>query len=236
VPPRFTGRNTNPSVTPADEVQASCATFTHVGIGIVRTRPFLPTRSTMHHRPSRCWTWLTVSAATSDRRRPQPRSRARIARSRSPLVVLTSGAFSSFCACRLESQFPRRRDADRDRQRPDHTQWIRPRCSKFFVRGASDTVLGIIGNLPRIRSERAPLITSPSRVSRKDGRRIVLWKPGQVRSLINQPPPDHHPASCHHRDARALLPLPVGRISLPRQAGVPKRQGYALLRYGHGVS
>src|ERR1039457_1821880 len=29
-------------------------TFTHVGTGIVRTRPCFPTRSTMHHRPSRC--------------------------------------------------------------------------------------------------------------------------------------------------------------------------------------
>ena len=60
--------------TPAAVVHASVATLTHVGIGIVRTRPCLPTRSTMHQRPSRCWTWPTVSAATSDRRSPQPRS------------------------------------------------------------------------------------------------------------------------------------------------------------------
>ena len=53
---RFTGRNTYPSATPAAEVHASVATFTQVGIGIVRTRPCFPTRSTMHHRPSRCWT------------------------------------------------------------------------------------------------------------------------------------------------------------------------------------
>jgi hypothetical protein len=44
----------------------------------------LPTRSTMHHRPSRGWMWAKVSAATSERRRPQPRRTARIARSRSP--------------------------------------------------------------------------------------------------------------------------------------------------------
>jgi hypothetical protein len=25
--------------------------------GIMRTRPCFPTRSTMHQRPSRCWTW-----------------------------------------------------------------------------------------------------------------------------------------------------------------------------------
>src|ERR1022692_3159538 len=61
-PARFTGRNTNPSATPAAAVHASVATFTHVGTGIVRTRPCFPTRSTMHHRPSRCWTWPTVRA------------------------------------------------------------------------------------------------------------------------------------------------------------------------------
>ena len=66
----------------------------------------------MHHRPSRCWTWPTVSAATSDRRSPQPRSTARIARSRSPLVVVTSGVFSSVCACFTESQFPKRMPLD----------------------------------------------------------------------------------------------------------------------------
>jgi hypothetical protein len=31
----------------------------HIGIGIVRTRPCSPTRSTMHHRLSRCWMWFT---------------------------------------------------------------------------------------------------------------------------------------------------------------------------------
>src|ERR1017187_10192465 len=67
-PARFTGRNTYPSAIPAADGHASIATLTHVGTGIVRTRPCLPTRSTIHHRPSRCWTWGTVSAATSDRR------------------------------------------------------------------------------------------------------------------------------------------------------------------------
>src|ERR1035437_1271453 len=111
-PARFTGRNTYPSVTPATDVHASIATFTHVGIGTVRTRPCFPTRSTMHHRPSRCWTWGTVSAATSDRRSPQPRSTARIARSRRPLVAVASGAFNSVCACRTVSQFPKRTPLD----------------------------------------------------------------------------------------------------------------------------
>ena len=52
--PRFTGRNTYPLVTPPLTVQASIATFTHAGTGTVRTRPCLPSRSTMHHRSSRC--------------------------------------------------------------------------------------------------------------------------------------------------------------------------------------
>jgi hypothetical protein len=37
----------------------------------------------MHQRPSRCWTWAMVSAATSDRRSPQPSSTAMTARSHS---------------------------------------------------------------------------------------------------------------------------------------------------------
>src|SRR5450759_2589550 len=61
------------------DVHASVATFSPVGTGIVRTRPCFPTRSTMHHRPSRCWMWPTVSAATSDLRSPQPRRTARVA-------------------------------------------------------------------------------------------------------------------------------------------------------------
>src|ERR1035438_4129982 len=100
-------RKAGPSQTPAADVQASIATFTHVGIGIVRTRPCFPRRSTMHQRPSRCWMCSIVNAATSERRSPHPRSTARMARSRSPLVVVMSGAFRSICACRTESQFPR---------------------------------------------------------------------------------------------------------------------------------
>jgi hypothetical protein len=105
--PRFTGRNTKPSVMTAAEVQASIAIFVHVGIGIVRmrTRPCLPTRSTMHHRLSRCCMCLSVSAATSDRRSPQPSSTASIARSRRPFLV-ASGAFRRAWACRRENQFP----------------------------------------------------------------------------------------------------------------------------------
>jgi|ERR1700761_5460623 len=37
-----------------EAVQASMATFTQVGIGMVRTCPCFPYRSTMHQRPSRC--------------------------------------------------------------------------------------------------------------------------------------------------------------------------------------
>ena len=82
--------------------------FTQVGTGTVRTRPRLPTRSTMHHRLSGCWMYLSVGTATSDRRSPQPRGTASIARSRSPSLVVTAGGFSSFRACLPESQFPTR--------------------------------------------------------------------------------------------------------------------------------
>jgi hypothetical protein len=84
--PRFTERKTKPSVKPATNVQASIATFAQVGIGIVRTRPCLPTSSTMHQRLSRCCMCLSVSAPTSDRRSPQLRSTARIAWVAAPLV------------------------------------------------------------------------------------------------------------------------------------------------------
>ena len=83
-------------------------TFTQVGIGTVRTRPCFPKRSTMHQRPSRCWTCPIVSAATSDRRSPHPSRTAMMARSRRPFVVVMSGAFRSACACFSESQFPMR--------------------------------------------------------------------------------------------------------------------------------
>src|ERR1039458_4375540 len=110
--PRMTGRNTAPATAPAGAFQASMATFTQTGIGMVRTRPCLPYRSTMHHRPSRCCTCAMVSAATSDRRRAHPRSTAMMARSRSPFVVVISGAFSSAWACLRESQFPARTPMD----------------------------------------------------------------------------------------------------------------------------
>src|ERR1035441_1903428 len=88
------------------------ATFTHVGIGIVRTRPCFPMRSTTHQRLSRCRMCFSVSAATSDRRSPQPRRMASIARSRSPFLVDTSGVFRSFCACWTDNQFPTRTPTD----------------------------------------------------------------------------------------------------------------------------
>ena len=86
--------------------------LTQVGTGVVRTRRCLPTRSTMHQRLSRCWMCFNVSAATSDRRSPQPSSTASIARSRSPFLVVTSGASSNFWVCWTESQFPTRTPFD----------------------------------------------------------------------------------------------------------------------------
>ena len=56
--------------------------------------------------------WPNASAATSDRRNPQPISTARMARSRRPLFVVESGAFSSSCACGTDSQFPKRTPFD----------------------------------------------------------------------------------------------------------------------------
>ena len=103
-----------PFVTPASEVHASIAFFVHAGIGIVRTRPCLPTRSTMHQRLSRCWTCFIVRFVSSERRNPHPSSVANIARSRSPFFVRTSGAFSSACA-----QTERNRDVgERHREVP----------------------------------------------------------------------------------------------------------------------
>jgi hypothetical protein len=64
----------------ARAVHASMASFTHVGIGTVRTRLCFETRSRITHRPSRCCMCPIVSAATSDRRNPQPRSTAMMAR------------------------------------------------------------------------------------------------------------------------------------------------------------
>ena len=62
----------------------------------------------MHQRPSRCCMCAMVSAATSDRLKPQPSSTAMMARSRTPFVVVMSGAFRSACACFSDSQFPKR--------------------------------------------------------------------------------------------------------------------------------
>ena len=96
--PRLTGRNRCPSVTLATAGHASIVFFTHAGIGIVRTCPFFPIRSTMHQRLFLCWVCFIVRFASSDRRSPHPSRVANIARSRSPFFVRTSGAFSSVCA------------------------------------------------------------------------------------------------------------------------------------------
>ena len=99
-------RSEHTPVSQAMQVHASIASFTQFGIGAVRTRPCMPTRSTMHQRPSRCWIWAKFNAAASDRRSPQLRRTAMIARSRSPSVVVVSGALSKAWACRSDSQFP----------------------------------------------------------------------------------------------------------------------------------
>ena len=104
--PLFTPRNTGPAVMPAAAAQLSIAAFVHAGMGTVRTRPFLPTRSTTHQRPSRCWICSKVSRTASSRRSPQPTSTARMARSRLPWLVAGSGAASSVSAWRLVSQLP----------------------------------------------------------------------------------------------------------------------------------
>lgn len=89
-------------------LQASIANLTQVGIGVVRTRPCFPTRSTMHQRPSRCWICANVRPATSERRRPHPSRTASMARSRRPFIVVISGALRRSWACRNESQLPTR--------------------------------------------------------------------------------------------------------------------------------
>lgn len=58
--PRFTDRNTGPSVIAAAVAQESIVTSTHVGIGTVRTRQCFPTRSTMHQRPIKRQGWWAL--------------------------------------------------------------------------------------------------------------------------------------------------------------------------------
>ena len=142
--PRLTDRNTRPSVTSAADVQTSIATFTQPGIGTVRTRACLPTRSTMHQRPSRCWMCVSVSAATSDRRNPQPRRTARMARSRNPLTVSMSG-----CAEQRLRLLQREPIANSDTLR-------------FHALHAGDASRHLWREQPVVRSPRSPACGSPT--------------------------------------------------------------------------
>ena len=82
------------------------ALLVQAGIGTVRTRFPLPTRSTSTQRASRCWICSTASSASSSRRNPQPINRQSSARSRFPLLVARSGSASICSACPCVSQFP----------------------------------------------------------------------------------------------------------------------------------
>ena len=69
---------------PAAVAQVSSADLAQDGIGTVRTRPCLPTRSTIAQRPSRCATSSKSSPASSPRRSPHPTSNPSKTRSRRP--------------------------------------------------------------------------------------------------------------------------------------------------------
>src|ERR1019366_8925590 len=149
------------------------ATFTQTGIGMVRARLCLPYRSTMHHRPSRCCTCAMVSAATSDRRRAHPDITTMMARSRSPFVVVISGAFSSAWACLRESQFPARTPMDLAL----FTRWI-PAASS----GASRPLSVASTASFRIADMRTMMLDEPRPRSSRDTRQaltVALVKPGR---------------------------------------------------------
>ena len=82
--------------------------------------------STMPHRPSRCWTWPIVSAATSDRRSRQPRS----------MTGASCGAIPAPIPAPILAPAVRRRDRRRsdtrhDRRRDAHpTRSAAPRTRK----------------------------------------------------------------------------------------------------------
>ena len=123
---------------------------------------------------------MNVSAATSDRRSPQPRSTARIARSRSPRSVAISGALSSACACRCDSQLPVRM----------------PCVFALFTRvmpaassGASKPLSAASAASLRIADMRTMIDDDPSLRSSSDTRHaltVALVKPGRGASW-NQP-------------------------------------------------
>src|ERR1039458_2617902 len=125
----------------------------------------------MHHRPSRCWMWFIVSAATSDRRNAQPRSTAMMARSRRPLVVVISGAFRSACACRRVSQFPARTPMDLAL----FTRWI-PAASSGASRPLSVASTASL----RMADMRTMMLDEPRPRSSRDTRQaltVALVKP-----------------------------------------------------------
>ena len=94
-PALSTRRSTAPVEIWAVEAQRSRASLAHDGIGTVRTRPCLPTRSTIAQRPSRCATSGNSSPASSPLRSPHPTSSPNNTRFLSPFVVSGSGSASS---------------------------------------------------------------------------------------------------------------------------------------------
>ena len=99
-------------------VHASIAFFVQVGIGIVRTRPCLPTRSTMHQRLSRCWICFIVRFASSDRRNrtragrehgpiAQPLFRSHVRRVQEPLRLAKGQPVANADAVRPDALYPR---------------------------------------------------------------------------------------------------------------------------------
>jgi hypothetical protein len=82
---------------------SSIMTFTQAGTGTVHSRLPLPARSGMTQRESRSWMSSKSKETSSARRKPQPISSARIARSRQPMSVERSGAFSSAVASSARS-------------------------------------------------------------------------------------------------------------------------------------
>ena len=101
-----TRRSTAPEEIPAAVAQRSRASLAQDGIGTVRTRPCLPTRSTIAQRPSRCATSGNSSPASSPLRSPHPTNSPSKTRSRRPLIVSGSGSASSRWACCRVSQLP----------------------------------------------------------------------------------------------------------------------------------
>jgi hypothetical protein len=98
VPPFKTGLNTFPSLTPECQTQASTSSLHRDGTGTVRSRPPLPTKSTITQWLSLDCSWLSLKPATSERRNPHPSSNPRIAPSLQPRRFVFEAAFTRSCA------------------------------------------------------------------------------------------------------------------------------------------